>query len=92
MRSPLAEKERDRLIAAMLPDVAFDGWSMHTVRAAARRAGIPVATFAIGRAGAVNAALFAAAIIAQSDPAVASALAAFRQAQSEAVPEYPQKS
>jgi 5-(carboxyamino)imidazole ribonucleotide mutase len=55
-------------------------------------AGIPVATFAIGRAGAVNAALFAAAIIAQSDPAVASALAAFRQAQSEAVPEYPQTS
>lgn len=42
MKSPLAEKERDRLIAAMLPDVAFDGWSMHTLRAAARRAGIPV--------------------------------------------------
>jgi 5-(carboxyamino)imidazole ribonucleotide mutase len=52
-------------------------------------AGIPVATFAIGRAGAVNAALYAAAIIALSDPTVAAALAAFRQAQSEAVPEDP---
>jgi 5-(carboxyamino)imidazole ribonucleotide mutase len=52
-------------------------------------AGIPVATFAIGRAGAVNAALYAAAIIALSDPTVATALTAFRQAQSEAVPEEP---
>jgi 5-(carboxyamino)imidazole ribonucleotide mutase len=52
-------------------------------------AGIPVATFAIGRAGAVNAALYAAAIIALSDPTVAAALAAFRQAQSEAVPDEP---
>ena len=34
-------------------------------------AGIPVATFAIGRAGAVNAALFTAAFLALSDPAVA---------------------
>src|SRR5205085_7002260 len=54
-------------------------------------AGIPVATFAIGRAGAVNAALYAAAIIAQSEPKVAAALAAFRQAQSDAVPEEPPK-
>jgi 5-(carboxyamino)imidazole ribonucleotide mutase len=52
-------------------------------------AGIPVATFAIGRAGAVNAALYAAAIIALSDPTVAAALTAFRQTQSEAVPEEP---
>ena len=42
MKSPLAERERDRLIAAMLPDVAFDGWSSHTLKAAARRTGIPV--------------------------------------------------
>ena len=42
MKSPFAERERDRLIAAMLPDVAFDGWSMHTLRAAARRTGIAV--------------------------------------------------
>jgi len=42
MRSPFAERERDRLIAAMLPDVAFDGWSILTLKAAARRTGIPV--------------------------------------------------
>ena len=41
-------------------------------------AGIPVATFAIGQAGATNAALFAAAVLAASDVAIASALAAFR--------------
>jgi 5-(carboxyamino)imidazole ribonucleotide mutase len=52
-------------------------------------AGIPVATFAIGRAGAVNAALFAAAILALADPAIADALSAWRQAQSEGVPEHP---
>jgi 5-(carboxyamino)imidazole ribonucleotide mutase len=54
-------------------------------------AGIPVATFAIGRAGAVNAALFAAAFIALADPNVAAKLAEFRRAQSEAVPEGPPK-
>jgi 5-(carboxyamino)imidazole ribonucleotide mutase len=47
--------------------------------------GIPVATFAIGAAGAANAALFAAAIVALGDPAVAAALARFRQAQTESV-------
>lgn len=47
--------------------------------------GVPVATFAIGAAGAANAALFAAAIVALGNPAVASALASFRQSQTEAV-------
>jgi len=47
--------------------------------------GIPVATFAIGAAGAANAALFAAAIVALGDPAVAAALERFRQSQTEAV-------
>ena len=42
MRSPLAESQRDALIEAMLPDVAFDGWSRATLRAAARRIGMPV--------------------------------------------------
>jgi ubiquinone biosynthesis protein COQ9 len=42
MRSPFADRERDRLIAAILPDVAFDGWSRHALRGAARRTGIPV--------------------------------------------------
>jgi 5-(carboxyamino)imidazole ribonucleotide mutase len=46
--------------------------------------GIPVATFALGEAGAANAALFAAALLALHDPAIASRLADFRTAQSEA--------
>jgi 5-(carboxyamino)imidazole ribonucleotide mutase len=43
-------------------------------------AGIPVATFAIGEAGATNAALFAVALLAADDPALADALAADRAA------------
>ncbi|MBV9554164.1 MAG: COQ9 family protein [Alphaproteobacteria bacterium] len=41
MKSPLAEQERDRLIEAMLPDVAFDGWSRAALHVAARTAGLP---------------------------------------------------
>ena len=48
-------------------------------------AGVPVATFAIGRAGAVNAALFAAAIVAGHNATVRAALEAHRRAQTEAV-------
>lgn len=48
-------------------------------------AGIPVATFAIGRAGAVNAALCAAAILANADAALAERLDAFRREQTETV-------
>jgi len=46
-------------------------------------AGIPVATFAIGVAGAKNAALFAAAMLAGDSPAVAKALEKFRQKQTQ---------
>ena len=42
MRSPYAERETERLIEVMLPDVAFDGWTRHALRNAARRADIPV--------------------------------------------------
>lgn len=52
-------------------------------------AGVPVGTLAIGRAGAVNAALLACAILALSDPALAERLAAWRARQSEAVPDRP---
>ena len=48
-------------------------------------AGIPVATFAIGEAGATNAALYAAAILALGDPALAKRLTALRDAQTERV-------
>lgn len=47
--------------------------------------GIPVATFAIGEAGAANAALFAAAMLAGEDTALATKLAAFRTSQSDTV-------
>ena len=53
-------------------------------------AGVPVATFAIGQAGAVNAALFAAAILGLSDPAAAAAVEEWRRAQAAAIPEQPQ--
>ena len=46
--------------------------------------GIPVATFAIGEPGAANAALFAVALLAASDPSLAKKLAAFRQKQTSA--------
>lgn len=46
--------------------------------------GIPVATFAIGTAGAANAALFAVAMMANHSPDLATALAAFRAKQTEA--------
>jgi len=48
-------------------------------------AGIPVGTLAIGRAGAVNAGLLAAAILALRDPAIAKRLAAYRLKQTETV-------
>lgn len=47
--------------------------------------GIPVATFAIGDAGAANAALFAVAMLATTDPALATRLEAFRESQRQAV-------
>lgn len=46
--------------------------------------GVPVATFAIGAAGAANAALFAVAMLANNDPALRAQLEAFRTAQTEA--------
>ena len=52
-------------------------------------AGVPVGTLAIGRAGAVNAALLAAAVVALQDDAVAGALDAWRRKQTEAVAETP---
>lgn len=48
-------------------------------------AGVPVATFAIGNAGAANAALFAAAMLAAENPRVGEALARFRQRQTDDV-------
>jgi len=52
-------------------------------------AGIPVATMAIGEAGAVNAGLFAAAVVAIGDERVREALAAYRAAQTQRVLDEP---
>jgi len=52
-------------------------------------AGVPVGTLAIGKAGAVNAALLAASVLALSDTALAERLAAWRRKQTEAVAERP---
>lgn len=52
-------------------------------------AGVPVGTLAIGKAGAVNAALLAAAVLALTDEALAERLDAWRRRQTEAVAERP---
>jgi 5-(carboxyamino)imidazole ribonucleotide mutase len=53
-------------------------------------AGVPVGTLAIGKAGAINAALLAASVLATGDAALATRLDRWRAAQTEAVPEAPQ--
>ena len=53
--------------------------------------GIPVATFAVGKAGAKNAALFAGAMLALSDKKVAKAVADYRKKQTDNVPEFPNR-
>ncbi|GGD98340.1 N5-carboxyaminoimidazole ribonucleotide mutase [Polymorphobacter glacialis] len=52
--------------------------------------GVPVGTLAIGKPGAINAALLAAAILALSDPELSSHLQAWRAAQSDSVAETPE--
>jgi 5-(carboxyamino)imidazole ribonucleotide mutase len=51
--------------------------------------GVPVGTLAIGQAGAINAALLAASVLALSDPALSKRLDAWRERQTEAVAEEP---
>jgi 5-(carboxyamino)imidazole ribonucleotide mutase len=51
--------------------------------------GIPVGTLAIGKAGAINAALLAASVLALSDPALARRLEAWRERQTAAVADEP---
>src|ERR1700757_1633058 len=53
-------------------------------------AGVPVGTLAIGKAGAINAALLAASVLALTDPALAKRLAAWREQQTDAVAERPE--
>jgi 5-(carboxyamino)imidazole ribonucleotide mutase len=53
-------------------------------------AGVPVGTLAIGKAGAINAALLAASILGLQDPAISTALKAWRTKQTDSVAEHPQ--
>jgi len=53
-------------------------------------AGVPVGTLAIGKAGACNAGLLAAAILATSDPALAERIEAWRQRQTDSITEAPE--
>jgi len=53
-------------------------------------AGVPVGTLAIGKAGAINAALLAASILSLSDPAIEAALERWRAAQTNSVPDLPE--
>ena len=53
-------------------------------------AGVPVGTLAIGKAGAINAALLAASVLALQDAGLAARLAAWRNQQTDAVAERPE--
>ena len=55
-------------------------------------AGVPVGTLAIGKPGAINAALLAASVLALNDPALSAKLVAWRKQQTEAVSERPEGS
>ncbi len=69
--------------------VPMTGWALQGLDALLSTvqmpAGIPVATFAIGKAGAINAALFAGAIVGQTHEAIAKAWVDFRSAQTKQV-------
>ncbi len=87
-------------IAALTPlpvfGVPMHGWALQGMDAVLSMvqmpAGIPVGTLAVGRAGAVNAALLAGAVIALGDPEVAAAVDRRRAEQTAAVPERPSDS
>ena len=84
----LAAKTRIPVMGVPVKGWALDGQdSLYSIVQMPR--GIPVATFAIGPAGAMNAALFAAAQIATTDPALARRLEEWRAARTAAVAEEP---
>jgi 5-(carboxyamino)imidazole ribonucleotide mutase len=84
-------------LAALTPlpvlGVPMRGWALEGMDALLSMvqmpAGIPVATLAIGKAGAINAALLAVAIVALGDADVAAALDRWREEQTASVPETP---
>jgi 5-(carboxyamino)imidazole ribonucleotide mutase len=82
----LAAKTRLPVLGVPVKSAALSGWdSLLSIVQMPR--GVPVGCLAIGEAGAANAALLAAAMIATTDPALAERLDAWRAAQSAAVAE-----
>ncbi|MCV6597805.1 MAG: 5-(carboxyamino)imidazole ribonucleotide mutase [Mangrovicoccus sp.] len=84
----MASKTRIPVIGVPVQTKALSGVdSLYSIVQMPR--GFPVATMAIGEAGAVNAGLMAAGILAISDPDLAARLDAWRQALSDSIPEVP---
>ena len=84
----LAAKTRLPVLGVPVQSKALNGMDS-LLSIAQMPAGIPVGTLAIGRAGAVNAGLLAAAVLALHDPALAAALESWRQRQTAAVLDQP---
>ncbi|HEX7111088.1 MAG TPA: 5-(carboxyamino)imidazole ribonucleotide mutase [Mizugakiibacter sp.] len=84
----LAAKTRLPVLGVPVQSKALNGMDS-LLSIAQMPAGVPVGTLAIGRAGAINAALLAASIVALREPAVATALEAYRAAQTREVLDRP---
>lgn len=84
----LAAKTRVPVLGVPVQSKALSGWDS-LLSIVQMPKGIPVGTLAIGPAGAANAGLLAAAILATTDAALAARLEAWRAAQSDAVAEAP---
>ena len=85
----MASKTRVPVIGVPVQTRALNGVdSLYSILQMPR--GFPVATMAIGSAGATNAGLMAAGILALNDPALAARLDAWRSALSDSIPEEPQ--
>ena len=85
----MASKTRVPVVGVPIQTRALNGVdSLYSILQMPR--GFPVATMAIGSAGAVNAGLMAAAILALQDPGLAARLEAWRAALSASIPEEPQ--
>lgn len=76
------------VLGVPVQSAALSGWDS-LLSIVQMPAGVPVGTMAIGRAGAVNAALLAAAMLATNDQALSERLKAYRQAQTDGVADSP---
>jgi len=84
----LAAKTRLPVLGVPVQSKALNGMDS-LLSIAQMPAGIPVGTLAIGRAGAVNAGLLAASVLALHDPALAKAVEAYRARQTQGVLDHP---